>query len=65
LNLLADLQVNCTGDVNAATATVQRIVDRFPGTAAGEAARQRLQTMVLETKRYEKTTTVPMQRREP
>jgi hypothetical protein len=64
LNLLADLQIRCTGDTSLAAETVQRIVDRFPGTAFGEAARQRLQTVVLEKKRYEQTSAVPMQRRE-
>lgn len=64
LNLLADLQVRCTGDTALAGVSIQRIVDRFPDSAVAEAARQRLQTLVLEKKRYEQTSAVPFTPRE-
>lgn len=42
LNLAADIQVSSTGDPARARETVQRIVDRYPGTPAAETARRRL-----------------------
>jgi tetratricopeptide (TPR) repeat protein len=42
LNLVADIQVSSTGDLARARETVQRILDRYPGTPAAETARRRL-----------------------
>jgi outer membrane protein assembly factor BamD (BamD/ComL family) len=60
LNLLADLQVRCTADTQLAAVTLQRIIDRFPGHASADAARDRLQYLNLEKKRYEKARSVKM-----
>lgn len=50
LNLLADWQVKFGGDIGAASATVQRIIDSFPGTSAAEMAKTRLAYLQLELK---------------
>lgn len=42
LNLLADFQVRLAGDVAAGRATLQRIIDRYPNSAAAESARRRM-----------------------
>lgn len=42
LNLVADIQVSNTGDLARARETVQRILDRYPGTPSAETARRRL-----------------------
>lgn len=60
LNLLADLQVRCTADTQLAAVTIQRIIDRFQGHAFGEAARERLQYLALEKKRFEHAKSVKM-----
>lgn len=48
LNLLADIQVRLTGDAGLARHTLQRIVDRFPKTAAAENALNRMAYLNLE-----------------
>ncbi len=48
LNLMADLQVQEGGDVDKARETLQRIVDLYPGLAAAETARRRMDTLKLE-----------------
>jgi len=58
LNLLADFQVLCVGDTKLAAQTVQRIIDRFPTQSFADMARQRLGSIGLETRRFEKTKTV-------
>src|ERR1051325_8220096 len=50
LNLLADLQIEHAAGYDAIRDTLQRIVDRFPTLAAGEAARSRLVHLKLEIK---------------
>jgi outer membrane protein assembly factor BamD (BamD/ComL family) len=51
LNLIADWQVKKKGaDYEAIHATLQRIVDRFPGLAAAQLAQQRLELLRLELK---------------
>jgi TolA-binding protein len=50
LNLLADLQVRSGADYDAARPTLERIIARFPGTAAAELARSRLAHLKLEIK---------------
>lgn len=60
LNLLADLQVRCTGTTELAAATLNRIIERFPKQSFAEAARARLATLSLETKRYEKSRVVKL-----
>ncbi len=54
LNLLADLQVTCTEDTERAAATIGRIIERFPNQSFADLARQRLASLRLEVKRYEK-----------
>ncbi len=54
LNLLADLQVACAGDATLAAATLNRIVERFPGQAAAQLAQERAASISLEMKRHEK-----------
>jgi tetratricopeptide (TPR) repeat protein len=55
LNLLADLQVRGGADYEAARATLERIVERFPDFAVAEVARTRLAHLKLEFKALEKT----------
>jgi hypothetical protein len=53
-NLLADLQIRATGDTQLAAETLHRLIERFPMQGFSEVARQRLATINLEVKRYEK-----------
>jgi tetratricopeptide (TPR) repeat protein len=55
LNLLADLQVRLTGDIDVARQTLERIVEMFPKTAAAENARHRIAYLKLEMKPHEKS----------
>ena len=55
LNLLADLQVQHGADYETVRGTLQQIVERFPGLAAGEMARTRLGRLKLELKGRKKT----------
>jgi hypothetical protein len=48
LNLLADLQIKHAGNVGAARAALQRLVDLFPESAAAETARNRMARLQLE-----------------
>jgi TolA-binding protein len=48
LNLLADLQVQHGGSLETVRSTLQRIVDRFPDTAAATMAQSRLEHLPLE-----------------
>jgi tetratricopeptide (TPR) repeat protein len=50
LNLLADLQIHGGADYDTARATLEKIVERFPGLSAGEIARSRLGRLKLEIK---------------
>jgi outer membrane protein assembly factor BamD (BamD/ComL family) len=54
LNLLADLQIACAGDAALATATLNRIVERYPGQSFAQLAQQRAASLGLEMKRHEK-----------
>jgi tetratricopeptide (TPR) repeat protein len=58
LNLLADLQVHCTGSIEGAEETLQRIVELFPNQSQAELARQRLLSLPLELKHFEQGRTV-------
>lgn len=60
LNLLADLQVLHGAPLETARATVQRIVDSFPETAAAHAAQSRLALLKLEYRKKEKSQTVKL-----
>jgi outer membrane protein assembly factor BamD (BamD/ComL family) len=53
LNLLADLQIRCTGDTALAKETLQRIIERFPNQSFAELAQQRLMTLSIELHRYQ------------
>jgi TolA-binding protein len=55
LNLLADLQIRGGADDDAVRPTLQRIVARFPGTAAAELAQSRLNHLKLEMKGQKET----------
>ena len=48
LNLLADLQVRHGANYETVRGTLEKIVERFPGLAAGEMARTRLDRLKLE-----------------
>ena len=58
LNLLADLQIQCTNNTELAGQTLRRIVERFPGHSAAQLAEDRLALLKLELKRYEQGHTV-------
>jgi tetratricopeptide (TPR) repeat protein len=58
LNLLADLQVEATNNTEAAEQTLRRIIDLFPNNSFAELAQQRLASIGLELKRYEKSRVV-------
>lgn len=60
LNMAADFQVRFGGDYEGARATLQRIIDRNPGGAAAEVARNRLSLLKLEFKAIEKKEPVKM-----
>jgi tetratricopeptide (TPR) repeat protein len=60
LNTLADLHVRFAGDYEAAKTTLQRIVDRFPGQAAAEVARNRIDLLRLELKGKAKSQAVKL-----
>ncbi len=50
LNMLADLQVRCAMDHDAAKNALQRIATQFPNTAAAEVALNRIERLRLEVK---------------
>ena len=54
LNLLADLQIQSTNKTDLAEETLRRIIELFPNHSFAELAEQRLATIGLELKRYEK-----------
>jgi tetratricopeptide (TPR) repeat protein len=60
LNMLVDFQLHCTGATEAAAATLHRIIDLFPNSAHAQKARDRLTTLALELKRYEKSRVVKL-----
>ena len=60
LNLLADLQVEHGASFETARATLQRIVDSFPETAAAYTAQSRLALIKLEYRKKEKSQTVKL-----
>ena len=60
LNLLADLQVKHGCTYETVRATVQRIADTFPKTAAAETAASRIAHLRLELKSKQKSQAVPL-----
>ena len=60
LHVLCDLQVKHIRDEQIARETLQRIIDRFPGLAAAETARTRLQHLPLEIHGRKQTETIPL-----
>ena len=60
LNLLADLQIRHGANYDTVRATLQRIVDLFPGTAAVEVAASRINLLKLEFKGRGKTAEVKL-----
>lgn len=60
LNLLADLHGRGCGDLDAAKASLQRILKLFPGTAAAEVAQRRIEMLRLELRGREKTAAVKL-----
>jgi outer membrane protein assembly factor BamD (BamD/ComL family) len=48
LNMIADLQVKLAGDVDAGRQTLQRIIDRYPNSAAAESAKRRMAYLQTE-----------------
>lgn len=59
-NALADAQVRHGADYDTVRATLQRLVDRFPGLAAAEVAQRRIEHLRLELKGREQGRTVKM-----
>ena len=64
LNLLADLQIRCTGETALAKETLQQIIERFPNQSFAELAQQRLMTLSLELHRYQQTHSVKLKSHE-
>jgi outer membrane protein assembly factor BamD (BamD/ComL family) len=57
LNLLAHVELHTGGDLDAARATLQRIIERYPKSAAAEQARQRIGLLALELRGQQKSQT--------
>lgn len=55
LNLLADIQVRLSDDLGSVRQTLQRIVDRFPKSAAAENALTRMAYLNMEAKQKQKS----------
>jgi tetratricopeptide (TPR) repeat protein len=60
VNLLADLQIRHGGNYDAIRATIQRVIDLFPGSAASEMAASRITHLKLELKGKEKILAVKL-----
>ena len=60
LDRLADFHVRYAADHDAARAALQRIIDKYPGLAAAETARQRMDRLRLELKGKEKSQAVKL-----
>jgi len=60
LNLLADLQMRHGAKYDAVRATVQRVIDLFPGSPAAEMAANRIVHLKLELKGKEKSQSVKL-----
>lgn len=60
LNVLADLQIRHGANYDTVRATVQRVIDLFPATAAAEVAASRITHLKLELKGKEKIAAVKL-----
>lgn len=60
LNSIADLQIKHNSDLDAARATLQRIIEKFPRAAAAENAQRRLDLLKLSLKASEEKQGVKM-----
>ena len=60
LNTMADLQVKHGAAYDTVRATLQRIVDQFPGLAVAQVAQQRIEILRLELKGKEKSQVVKL-----
>lgn len=60
LNLLADMQVKYGEGLEMIRQTLQRVIDLFPGLAAAQMARQRIEYLPLELKGKEKSQAVKL-----
>jgi outer membrane protein assembly factor BamD (BamD/ComL family) len=60
LNLIADLQVKCGADYDTVRLTLERVVAMFPGLAAEQLARQRMEYLRLEFRGKEKSQAVKL-----
>ena len=58
LNLLADIQLQESGDVETARRTLETLIQRSPESAAAQAARRRLATLRLEVRSKEESQAV-------
>ena len=63
LNLLADLQVRATADLDAPRHALERIIERFPDSPSAAVARRRLATLRLESRVKEERPVMPLARR--
>ncbi|MBI1839223.1 MAG: hypothetical protein HYR88_00015 [Verrucomicrobia bacterium] len=55
INAIADIQIKELGNVEAASASLQRIIDLFPKSASADLARSRMHTLKREHRGQEKT----------
>lgn len=60
LNLLADLQIRHNAGYDAASATLERIIERYPNLAAANLARNRMDLLKLELKARTQNQTVKL-----
>ena len=60
LNLVADLQIKYAADALAASQTLQRIIDQFPGSAGAEVAERRKTLLKLEGRANEKSQAIKL-----
>ena len=60
LNLLADLQIRHNAGYDAASATLERIIERYPNLAAASLARNRMDLLKLELKARTQNQTVKL-----
>jgi hypothetical protein len=60
LNLLADLQVQATNNTEMAEQTLRRIIELFPQHSVAQMAEQRIASLGLELKRYEKSRVIKL-----
>lgn len=59
-NLLADLQIQCAGNLEAARQALRRLIDSFPRSVEAEKARNRAKFLALELKGQQKSQAIKL-----